>query len=87
VVLLTDGINDDPGSISLPALVAKLKAGQGDRPVQVITIAYGADAATGPLAQIAQATGGLPFISRDPRDIVQVFTTVISKIQVGGGSG
>jgi Ca-activated chloride channel family protein len=87
VVLLTDGINDDPGSISLPALLAKLKAGQRDRPVQVITIAYGADADTAALAQIAKATGGLPFTSTDPRDIVRVFTTVITKIRVAGGAG
>ncbi|HYY80581.1 MAG TPA: substrate-binding domain-containing protein [Actinomycetes bacterium] len=89
VVLLTDGINDDPdGNFnSLPNLLAQLKKAQGDQPVRVITIAYGADADSKALAQIAKATGGVPFQSRDPRDIVRIFTSVIASVPSGGSPG
>src|ERR671930_191425 len=89
VVLLTDGINDDPhGKLnSLPNLLARLKKEEGDQPVRVITIAYGADADSKALAQIAKATGGVPFQSRDPRDIVRIFTSVIASVPSGGSPG
>ena len=46
VVLLTDGINDDPtGGIDRAELLRRLKAEQRkDQPVRIITVAYGADA-------------------------------------------
>jgi Ca-activated chloride channel homolog len=82
VVLLTDGINDDPkGGISRAELLQRLKAEQQkDRPVRIITIAYGADADVTSLRLISQATGGLAFVSRDPRDILRVFTDAITKL-------
>jgi Ca-activated chloride channel family protein len=89
VVLLTDGINDDPDGKfnSLPNLLARLKKEEGDQPVRVITIAYGADADTKALAQIAKVTGGVPFQSKDPRDIVRIFTSVIASVPSGGSPG
>jgi Ca-activated chloride channel homolog len=84
VVLLTDGINDDPdGGISKQELLTRLKAEQGDRKVAVITIAFGANADVATLRQISQATGGIPYVVRDPREIVRVFTEVIEKLPVG----
>jgi Ca-activated chloride channel family protein len=85
VVLLTDGINDDPGGgISRADLLRRLKAEQDkDRPVRIITIAYGADADAASLKLIADATGGLAFVSRDPRDILRVFTDAITKLPTG----
>jgi Ca-activated chloride channel homolog len=84
VVLLTDGINDDPGGgIDQRTLLAKLKAEQGDRPVQIVTIAFGANADIATLNKISQATGGRAFAARDPRDIERVFTDVISQLPVG----
>jgi Ca-activated chloride channel family protein len=82
VVLLTDGINDDPkGGISRTELLKRLKAEQQkDRPVRIITIAYGAGADATSLRLISQATGGLAFVSRDPRDILRVFTDAITKL-------
>ena len=46
MVLLTDGINDDPtGGIDRDELLRRLKAEQQkDRQVRIITVAYGADA-------------------------------------------
>jgi Ca-activated chloride channel family protein len=84
VVLLTDGINDDPtGGISREELLRRLKAEQGDRPVRIITVAYGANADTASLRMISQATGGLAYVSRDPRDILRVFTDAITKLPTG----
>jgi Ca-activated chloride channel family protein len=81
VVLLTDGINDDPGGgIDLKTLLAKLRADRGPQPVRFITIAYGADADTATLKKIAAATGGASFQARDPRDIDRVFVDVISNL-------
>jgi hypothetical protein len=48
--------------------------------VRVITIAYGANADAASLKMIADATGGLAFVSRDPRDILHVFTDAITKL-------
>jgi Ca-activated chloride channel homolog len=82
VVLLTDGINDDPsGGIDRAELLRRLKAEQDkDRPVRIITIAYGANADAASLKMISDATGGLAFVSRDPRDILRVFTDAITKL-------
>ena len=84
VVLLTDGINDDPaGGISKRELLRRLHAEQGNQKVEVITIAFGANADVASLRQISQVTGGIPYVVRDPRDIIKVFTEVISKLPVG----
>ncbi|GAB3595027.1 substrate-binding and VWA domain-containing protein [Angustibacter peucedani] len=73
VVVLSDGRNDDPGSISLRNLLATLKKEQdADRPVRVFTIAYGQQADATSLAAIARATGGESFTARSPADIEQV---------------
>ena len=82
VVLLTDGINDDPtGGINRTELLRLLKAEQdADKPVAIITVAYGAGADATSLRLISQATGGLAYVSKDPRDILRVFTDVITKL-------
>jgi Ca-activated chloride channel homolog len=82
VVLLTDGINDDPtGGINRTELLRRLKAEQQkDRPVRIITVAYGANADATSLRLISQATGGLAYVSKDPRDILRVFTDAITKL-------
>jgi len=83
-VLLTDGINDDPdGGISKQELLRRLKAEQGNQKVAIITIAFGANADVAALREISQTTGGLPYVVRDPREIIQLFTEVISKLPVG----
>jgi Ca-activated chloride channel homolog len=83
VVLLTDGINDDPdGGITKQELLAKLKAEQGDKKVAIITVAFGADADVPTLRQISQATGGIPYVIKDPRQIVELFTEAISRLPV-----
>ena len=79
VVLLSDGKNEDPGSISLQQLLGRLKSDQDpERPVGIITIGYGAGADADILAQIAKATGGTSHLSRDPADISKVFLQALT---------
>jgi Ca-activated chloride channel family protein len=81
VVLLTDGINDDPGGgINLKQLLGRLKAERGGQAVRIVTIAYGPDADQAALQQIAAATGGKAYVSRDPKDIERIFVSVISSL-------
>ena len=73
VVIITDGKDEDQGSIGLPALVAKLHAEiDATRPVKVIGIALGPDADLGALKQIAAATGGAAYSAVNPTDLQTV---------------
>lgn len=78
VVLLTDGDNQDPGSISPATLLASLKK----KPVvRVYTVAFGDElTAEGKnvLKQIAGTTGGRYYESNDPRRIESVLGDVMS---------
>ena len=75
---MTDGANEDPGSISLPHLVAQLKAMQDPaRPVRIIAIGISGDADLTALSRIAAATGGKAFLARDPADIGTVFVRAV----------
>lgn len=74
VVLLTDGTNDDPGSISLKRLLDTLRREHdAHRPVGVVAIGMGRDTDLHALRAIAKATGGASFVARDPGAIMQVF--------------
>jgi hypothetical protein len=78
VVLMTDGANDDPGSISLPALLARLEQLRDpDRPVRIVAIGISDDADLVALRKIAAATGGEAFLARDPADILTVFARAV----------
>ncbi|WP_426566950.1 substrate-binding domain-containing protein [Angustibacter sp. McL0619] len=80
VVILSDGKNEDPGSISLKGLVAALKKEQDpDRPVRVYTVAYGAQADAAALSAIAKATGGQSFVAASPADIERVLLASLSE--------
>lgn len=81
VVVLTDGTNEDPDSISLDTLLADLTAAQNPvKPVHIVTIAFGDKANTAVLDRIARATGGLSFAAPDPRDIGAVFLTALTSL-------
>ena len=81
LVVLTDGKNEDPGSIPLPVLLAELKKRYDPaRPVHIVTLAYGDDADRAVLGQLAEVTGGLGFTSVDPRNIGQVFLTAVAAL-------
>ena len=78
VVLLTDGINDDPSGITLDKLVAALKAEQSpERPVRVILVGMGPETDAEALETIAKAAGGASYVAKDPRDITTVFVQAL----------
>jgi Ca-activated chloride channel family protein len=79
VVLMTDGKNEDPeGGLNLQQLQAQLKAAsRPDKPLQIVTIAFGADADVGALQTISRTTGGRTFVARSPSDIEKVFLAAL----------
>jgi Ca-activated chloride channel homolog len=81
LVVITDGRNEDPDSIALPALLAELKRLYDPRkPVHIVTLAYGSGADGATLARVAKATDGLQFASPDPRRIGEVFVTAVAAL-------
>ncbi|MFF7655537.1 substrate-binding domain-containing protein [Streptomyces sp. NPDC007983] len=85
VVLLTDGANQDPGSISRSALVKELKGlVDPDRPVPLIAIAVGPDADQAACREIARATGGSAQRVNDP---AQINTAMLKAIVAAGEAG
>ncbi len=84
VLLITDGVNDDPGSISLDELVTTLEREfDPARPVGIVTIAYGSDADPAALRRISAATGRKSYQSLDPSNILQVLTDALLGQEVG----
>jgi Ca-activated chloride channel family protein len=78
VVLMTDGKNEDKQSLTFQQTLDKLRASvKPDKPVQIVTIAFGNDADVPALQAISRVTGGRTFVSRDPRDIEKVFLAAL----------
>ncbi|MEU0811349.1 substrate-binding domain-containing protein [Streptomyces sp. NPDC005970] len=88
VVILTDGSNQDEGSISLGALVKELdRLTDPDRPVPLITIAVGPDADLSACEEIAKATGGSAQQVADPAQInAVILKAIVSASQAGTGT-
>jgi Ca-activated chloride channel homolog len=81
VVVITDGKNEDPGSITLPELLSRLRALHDPaRPVHIVTLAYGTGADQSALKQVAKVTDGLQFAAPDPNTIGQVFLTAVAAL-------
>ncbi len=79
IVLVTDGRNDDPGSIDLATLLATLSAEQDTaNPVRILCIAYGTEADLDSLGKIATATGGAVYDSPNPAAIGDAFFKALS---------
>ncbi|MFK0128630.1 substrate-binding and VWA domain-containing protein [Streptomyces nigra] len=78
VVVLTDGVNEDPGSISRAALLSRLgKLADSKRPLPLIMIAVGPDADREEADGIAKATGGSGHEVTDP---AQMETAILKAI-------
>jgi hypothetical protein len=78
VVLLTDGANDDPGSITLQQLTHQLEALRDpSRPTRIVTVGISQDADMPALRAIAAASGGEAFQALDPTDIASVFARAL----------
>lgn len=81
LVVVSDGRNQDPASISLPRLLDRLRLRfDGVRPVRVITVAYGkrADAVT--LKRISSVTGGRSYDALDRNDISRVLARAVANL-------
>lgn len=78
VVLMTDGQNEDPGSISLEALLQRLEELRDpDRPVRLVGIAISGDADLAALRRMARVTGGEAYLAAEPQDILGVFAQAV----------
>ncbi len=75
VVLLTDGKNDDPGSISLDTLLGGLDSESG---VRLFTIGFSAGADKAGLTKIAEATDAKAYDASDAATIDKVLAAVTS---------
>jgi hypothetical protein len=85
LVILTDGVNQDPGSISRSSLVAQLETlTDPQRPVPLIAIAVGPDADKEEVEQIAKATGGSGHQVNDPS---QIHSVILKAIVEAGSQG
>ncbi|MEX5632102.1 substrate-binding domain-containing protein [Parafrankia sp. FMc2] len=81
VVLVTDGRNSDPGSLSLDELVRTLREEYSPRrPVEIVTIGYGTEADLGALARISEATGAETYPALDPNNIFGVLVGALTEI-------
>ncbi|MGL5824163.1 MAG: substrate-binding domain-containing protein [Nocardioides sp.] len=83
LLIFSDGANDDPGSITLPRLVSRLKQlADPKRPVTIIAIGISADADVDALSAIAKATKGFAFVARRPEDIGKAFEqAMVARLQ------
>ncbi|QNS07459.1 substrate-binding and VWA domain-containing protein [Streptomyces xanthii] len=80
LVVVTDGKNEDPGSISRSNLISRLEElSDPERPVPLIAIAVGPDTDKDEIEQIAAATGGSGHLVNDPADIQEVILNAIIK--------
>ncbi|MGV1007386.1 MAG: hypothetical protein ACOYBY_02110 [Dermatophilaceae bacterium] len=78
VVLLTDGFNDDPYSITLDELVQRLTALRDpSRPIVLITVGIGPDADQAVLKRIADSVGGQSYSAVQPEQIIPVFVEAL----------
>ncbi|MBR7676880.1 substrate-binding domain-containing protein [Streptomyces daliensis] len=82
LVVLTDGANQDPDSISRKKLTEKLKRlSGGDRPVPLIAIAVGPDADEEACEDLAGATGGSAHQVDDP---AQIYSVILKAVMAAG---
>ncbi|MGW1029551.1 substrate-binding and VWA domain-containing protein [Streptomyces sp. NPDC002577] len=78
LVILTDGVNQDPGSISRSQLISRLRElADPKRPIPLIAIAVGPEADQKELQAIAEATGGSGHRVTDPSQIHAVILKAI----------
>lgn len=78
VVLMTDGQNEDPGSIGLRQLLERLRELRDpERPVRIVGIAISDDADLAALERMAHATGGDAYSAKQPQDILGVFAQAV----------
>ncbi|MCQ4119912.1 substrate-binding and VWA domain-containing protein [Rhodococcus tibetensis] len=79
VIILTDGANEDPDSITKEQLLSILEREMDPaRPVIIVTIGITDDADAATLAEISRVTGGSSYVAKDPADISNVFVNALA---------
>ncbi len=79
IVLLSDGRDDTPvPSTTREAMLARLIELQVSTPVNVFTLAYGADADAATLRQISATTGGQFYEATDPTRLTAVLADLVT---------
>ncbi|GAA2053093.1 substrate-binding domain-containing protein [Williamsia deligens] len=80
IIVLTDGRNDDPDSISLDELTRRIRQlADPARPVEIVTIGISDDVDTQALKQIsALSPGGTSYVAREPGDIANVLVNAVA---------
>ncbi|WP_172650339.1 substrate-binding and VWA domain-containing protein [Rhodococcus opacus] len=79
VIILTDGANEDPDSITKEQLLSILqREADPARPVIIVTIGITDDADAATLAEISRVTGGSSYVAKDPADIANVFVNALA---------
>ncbi len=79
VILMTDGRNEDPDSISLQHLISELNIMKNPiRPIPIVTIGISDDADTQALKKISDASGGSSFVAHDPKDIARILLQAVA---------
>ncbi len=79
LLVVSDGRNDDPGSLTLGELTNRLRANADPRrPVQVLTIALGDKADADAMQRIARSSNGKAYVARSPADLESVFLSAIT---------
>jgi Ca-activated chloride channel family protein len=78
VVLMTDGRNEVPYGLDRTEFMSALRSEvDPDKPVQILGIAFGQQAAVEDLKEMADITGGKSFVARTPADIQNVFLAAL----------
>ncbi len=78
VVVLTDGFNDDPSSITLDRLIGQLTALRDPkRPIVLITVGIGPDADQPVLKRITDSVAGRSYSAVQPEQIIPVFVDAL----------
>jgi len=80
IILLTDGRNDDADSISHEELLDELQALRTpDQPIQVVSIAHGAQPDIGKLNEISELVGGRVLASPELDNLVELFIEALAQ--------
>lgn len=79
IVMITDGMDDNPGGMSLAQLTAQLhQIVDPARPVEIIVLGIGNQVPRDQIQKITDITGGGVFIASDPATIGRIFLQAIA---------
>jgi hypothetical protein len=81
VLIITDGHNEDQGSISETTLLGDLRREfDGIRPVRIIAVAYGEDADVAALRRIADVTGGATYVAPTATQVAPLLAKALASL-------